>query len=174
MHTRTDLSVTTRAERALAAEQWLLTAAPDPDRARQEWHFGGVALLRCGSIFGAIRISASLVHAAARIDDLAEVDQYLAKALLGGPVFMDQESGRYYALVGISTGRRPVWKRARDDAEYLGQSHYLGVPALSATDPAHRSYWCVPMDSAGILTVADAVSQLVDTGRDRLANDRRG
>ncbi|MCF4138692.1 hypothetical protein L1856_21150 [Streptomyces sp. Tue 6430] len=166
--------MTTRAERALTAEQWLLTAAPDRGRARAEWLSDGVPLLRCGGAFGAIRISAPPVHAAARTDDLVEVDQYLAKALLGGPVFMDQESGRYYALVGISTGRRPAWQQARDDAEYLGQNHYLGVPALSATDPAHRSYWCVPMDSAGILTVADAVSQLVDTGRDRLANDRRG
>ncbi|MFJ4695174.1 hypothetical protein [Streptomyces sp. NPDC088766] len=166
--------MTTRAERALAAEQWLLTAAPDRSRARAEWLSDGVALLRCGGAFGAVRMSAPLVHVAARTDNLVEVDRYLAKALLGGPVFMDQESGRYYALVGISTGRRPEWKRTRDDAEYLGQNHYLGVPALSATDPVRRSYWCVPMDSAGILTVADAVSQLVHTGRERLANDRRG
>jgi len=166
--------VVTGPERRLAVEHWLLTAAQDRATARQEWRRDGIALLRCGSVFGAIRISAPIVHAAAHTDDLAKVDQYLGKALLGGPVFMDQDGERYYVLVGASTGRFLAWSYPADDAEFLGCSHYLGVPDLASTSPDRRCYWCVEMDSMGDLTVAGAVAQLVHTGRARLVNDRCG
>ncbi|MEU8690490.1 hypothetical protein [Streptomyces sp. NPDC048665] len=161
------------AERRLAVEHWLLTAAEDYARARQEWRTEGVALLRCGGVFGVVRISAEIVRAAAGTEDLATVDRFLARALLGGPVFMDQGLLRYYALVGSGTGRRPEWKRVRDDAEFMGVGHYLGVPAADATSPKMRRYWCVGMDSAGELAPADAVAQLVHAGRFQLVGRER-
>ncbi|MFE9312852.1 hypothetical protein ACFYM5_35375 [Streptomyces sp. NPDC006706] len=157
------------AERRLAVEHWLLSVAEDIHRARQDWRTEGVALLRCGGVFGVVRISETIVRAAAGSEDTATVDRYLARALLGGPVFMDQENLRYYVLVGTSTGRRPEWERARDDAEFMGSGHYLGVPALDATSPEARMYWCVPMDGPANLASAPAVSQLVGNGRLRLA-----
>lgn len=166
--------VVASAERRLAAEHWLLMAATDRTKAREEWRREGRALLRCGGLFGAVRIDAALVHAAAGTDDLAAVDEYLARALLGGPVFMDQLGQRYYALVGITTGMRPAWQRPSDDAEYMGQGHYLGVPEVAATEPTRRCYWCVEMDGPGALVAAGAVSQLVSTGRDRFLKQQRG
>ncbi|MER7841648.1 hypothetical protein ABTY98_38630 [Streptomyces sp. NPDC096040] len=160
------------AERRLAVEHWLLMATEDRDRARREWKTDGVALLRCGGIFGVVRISAALVHAAAGTDVPQDVDAYLYRALLGGPVFADLTTLRYYVLVGHTTGLREEWEQARDDAEFMGRGHFLGVPALNATSPERRHYWCVEMDSAGELAASDAVSQLVQTGRYRLAGDK--
>ena len=57
--------VTTSAERALAVEHWLLSAAETPGRARADWEESGRALLRCGGVFAAVRLSARLVCAAA-------------------------------------------------------------------------------------------------------------
>lgn len=166
--------MTTRAERLLAVEHWLLSAAPDRDRARQEWRQDGVALLRCGSLFGAVRISAEVVHAAAGTDEPAAVDLFLDKALLGGPVFADREKSPYYALVGATAGRRDDWRLTQDDAAFMGVDHFLGVPDLQCTSPdAGRLYWCVEMDSAGELAPADAVSKLVHAGRRRMARGER-
>ncbi|MFB6961309.1 hypothetical protein ACFCYB_30975 [Streptomyces sp. NPDC056309] len=78
---------------------------------------------------------------------------------------MDQENQRYYVLVGATTGLREEWERARDDAEFLGRGHYLGVPAVTITSPDRRCYWCVEMDGAGDLAAPDAVAQLVQLGR---------
>ncbi|GAB3010921.1 hypothetical protein GCM10023080_091920 [Streptomyces pseudoechinosporeus] len=66
--------IVTRAERELAVGHWLLSAAPDMRQARQEWARSGVALLRCGGIFTAVRIRAALVQAAADTDDPKVID----------------------------------------------------------------------------------------------------
>ncbi|WP_053709111.1 hypothetical protein [Streptomyces sp. NRRL B-3648] len=161
------------AERRLAVEHWLLIATEDRDRARKEWKTDGVALLRCGGIFGVIRISATVVHAAAGTEDPQGVAAYLLRALLGGPVFADGMGVSYYVLVGNTIGLREEWEQAQDDAEFMGRGHYLGVPAVDATSPRPRSFWCVEMGSAGELASADAVSQLVATGRHRLVCDRQ-
>ncbi|MFJ5035552.1 hypothetical protein ACIQB5_47875 [Streptomyces sp. NPDC088560] len=162
--------VVTAAERRLAVEHWLLMATDDWQRARQEWRRDGVALLRCGGLFSAIRISAPVVHAAAGTDDPTAVDHYLAQVLLGGPVFTDRSNLRYYVLVGNSTGLRREWTLRRDDAEFMGRGHYVGVPAVDATSrEVAGSYWCVEMASAGELAAPDVASQLVRIGRFRLA-----
>jgi hypothetical protein len=62
------------AERDLAVEHWLLSVTADTDRARAEWKEAGVALLRCGMLFGAVRLSGEVVRAAAGTDDFREVD----------------------------------------------------------------------------------------------------
>ncbi|GHD95936.1 hypothetical protein GCM10010508_62690 [Streptomyces naganishii JCM 4654] len=68
---------------------------------------------------------------------------------------------------------RLEWEQARDDAEFLGRGRLLGVPALDATSPDRRSYWCVEMNSAGDLAAADTVAQLVQMGRYRLPGGER-
>jgi hypothetical protein len=166
--------VVSGAERRLAVEHWLLQAASDPRRARQEWRRDGVALLRCGGLFGAVRLTVPLVHAAAGTGELGKVDEYLAQTLLDGPVFLDQRNHSYYVLVGVSMGRLRALQRPCDVAAFLGRHHFLGVPDPSFTDPSRRCYWCVEMDSPADLTAANAVLQLVSTGRERLRNERRG
>ncbi|KOX03643.1 hypothetical protein ADL04_10635 [Streptomyces sp. NRRL B-3648] len=156
----------------MAVEHWLLSATHDRARARQEWRTDGYALLRCGGILSAVRIGAAVVHAAAGCDEPLAVSRYLARALLG-PAFVDRESLRYYVLVGSSTGRRTAWNRLGAGAEFMGAGHYLGVPAVTVTSPTARIAWCVEIGSPGDLAPADAVSQLVLTGRYRLAGGER-
>ncbi|MFI9755806.1 hypothetical protein [Streptomyces collinus] len=49
----------------MASGHWLLVAAEDWNKARDEWAHGRVTLLRCGGIFAAVRLPADLGHAAA-------------------------------------------------------------------------------------------------------------
>lgn len=88
---------------------WLLSSAEDRAQARAEWDETGLALLRCGGLFTAVRIEADLVHAAAGTIESAAVDAYLDAALLGGPAFADRGSGRFYVLVPPSAARRLEW-----------------------------------------------------------------
>jgi hypothetical protein len=158
----------------VGVEDWLLKAADDADRARREWDSEGLTLLRCGGEFGVVRINAALVHAAAGTDDLRRVDQYLSRVLLGGPIFMDRNCQRYFALVHVHTGRRPEWRLPRNDAEVLPSGAFVGVPAVSSTAPDGRLYWCTQVSRPGFLVTADAVAQLMRIGRDRLASERNG
>ncbi|MFF7579153.1 hypothetical protein ACFZBE_29885 [Streptomyces sp. NPDC008061] len=171
-----EVLVRSRFERQLAVGHWLLAAAPDIKEARKEWAVDGIALLRCGGIFSAIRVPAEVVHAAAGTEELHQVNAYLSAALMGGPVFVDVASRRYYILVPASAGRQDVWKsRLVPEAECLGSGCFLGVPKPDATAPSEaRSYWCVPMDSPGELCVPQAVSQVVMTGRYQRAALERG
>ncbi|MEV6164384.1 hypothetical protein AB0L71_21090 [Streptomyces sp. NPDC052052] len=162
----------TRKDRESVVGDWLLGAAPDLDEARTEWATTGIALLRCGGAFTAVRIQADIVQAAAGTEDPERVDAFLAEALHGGPVFIDRSSRRYYALVPASTSRLPQWAGcAVPGAECLGSGCFLGVPCLQRTEPEEsRCYWCVPMSGPGALCSPDAVSQLVAYGRFRRAH----
>ncbi|OIJ88443.1 hypothetical protein [Streptomyces colonosanans] len=171
MHTSQEPLLTSGAERDLAVEHWLLSATADNDRARAEWKESGVALLRCGTLFGAVRTSGVVVRAAAGTDRPREVDAYLAQ-VLAGPVFSDRVIDCYYVLVPPSAGTREAWAATHEDAEYLGRGHYLGVPKVTAKTPQQgRSYWCAPMDSAGVLASPEAVSQFLAFGRYQMACD---
>lgn len=177
--TATDEQATARSEheRAAGARTWLLCSVQPEgrDRARRQWEDGGVALLRCGGVFAAVRIRGSLVRAAAGVDESAEkekIDAFLEGALLGGPVFVDTHSGHYYALVPPGGEQRREWdgRRHAPHAEYLGRDAYLGVPRPDFTEPDHNwCYWSVPMDADRDLCSVESVSQLVTVGRQRLA-----
>ncbi|MDX3298564.1 hypothetical protein PV569_33425 [Streptomyces scabiei] len=163
--------------RALAAGAWLLVAAQDRAQAKAAWEKpNGIALLRCGGLFGAIRLSTDLVRAAAGTEDNRAIDAFLAEALHGAPVFMDQYAQWYYVLVPASTGMRPEWRSPRlpPGVEFLGQDCFLGAPRPDVVRPEEgvRSYWCVPMEGPGSLGVPDAVSQLVAIGRFQQAAGR--
>ncbi|MGW1917062.1 hypothetical protein ACWCQS_41950 [Streptomyces sp. NPDC002076] len=113
-------------------------------------------------------MTADLVHAAADTSDAEKVSEYLAEALFGGPVFLDQHSARYYVLVPASTANRAEWhdRRHAPYAECLGRDSYVGVPRPDIDAPdRHFSYWCVPMGGPGALCDAEAVSQLASYGR---------
>lgn len=163
--------VHSRKDREFAVGTWLLAAALDLREARAAWKTrNGIALLRCGGLFGAVRLSTGLVRAAAATQNTAEVDAFLAEALHGAPVFMDQFAQWYYVLVPVSTGQRREWRASRlaPAAEFLGGNTFLGVPRPDATEPEGvRSYWCVSMNGPGALAVPDVVSQLVAVGRFR-------
>lgn len=150
-----------------AAERWLLNAATNPAHARTEWAVHGVALLRCGRVFTAVRIPARYVHAAAGTDSPAEVAEFLVRAL-GGGVFVDPRHSLYYAVTTASTAR--YWRCP--GVECFGPETYLGVPAVSRTKPAPGPYWAVPLDGPGALCGGIAVERLVIDGRE--ASDERG
>lgn len=162
-----------RQVREFAASTFLIAAALDLNEARRAWNKqNGIALLRCGGLFGAVRLSTDLVRAAATTENTAQVDAYLAETLHGAPVFMDQFAQWYYILVPASTGQRKEWKTARlaPQAEFLGRDCFLGVPRPDATEPEGvRSYWCVPMDGPGNLADPDDVFRLLAVARHRQA-----
>lgn len=161
----------TDSDRRLAIEDWLLSTAPVRDRARTEWKDSGVALLRLGTLFSAIRIPQTLVFAIVGRVSYKEADEFLADALDGGPVICDPHRYRYYALVPGSMPEK--WAAAaadwRDlDVECLGRETYLGVPRVDAVDlnpAAWASYWSVPMPSAGELCPPLAVARLLAAGK---------
>ncbi|MGD1218444.1 MULTISPECIES: hypothetical protein [Streptomyces] len=167
--------LTTGAERDLAVEHWLLSAAQDVRLARAQWQESGVALLRCSTLFGAVRVAGEVVHSAAGTSDPVGVSAFLARVLEGGPVVFDRASQFYAVLVGPSVGRLREWATLRhDDAEYVGQGRCLAVPPVTAKNPdGFRVYWSVPMSSPGELAPADAVSRLLATGRHRPAPQER-
>lgn len=152
--------------RELAVGHWLLSAAPDPDEACAQWGETGIALLRCGGAFAAVRVEADIVQAAAGTEDPERIGAYLERCLQGGPVITDTSSQRYYVLVPAGTSRLPQWAgRVMPGAECLGSGCFLGVPSPQRTEPGEsRSYWCVPMGGPGALCSPDAVSQLVVYG----------
>lgn len=160
--TRQADKVTTRAERLLAVEQWFLSAAEDPAIARSHWAVGNTALVRCGGLFTAVRISGDIVRAAAGSEDRTKVDAYLADALNSGPIFTETGLARYYAVVPVSTGSH--W-RIRG-GECLERGTLLGVPRPGRTQYEEGfGYWPVPMDSAGDLCDPVLVRDLVLLGR---------
>ncbi|GAB2961735.1 hypothetical protein GCM10023080_022610 [Streptomyces pseudoechinosporeus] len=138
-----------------------------------QWGEHGIALLRCGTLFSAVRIAEEIVHAAAGTDEAERVNAYLAAALLQGPVIHDPRRGRYYALVPASTAAR--WRAP--DTDCLGRGWHLGVPRTDVTrdaPDAWRPYWSVPMPSPGELCSPGAVAQLVAMGRYRQASEALG
>ncbi|MFI1703084.1 hypothetical protein [Streptomyces griseoruber] len=156
--------MTTLPERQLAASSWLLGAAEDRDIARRQWEDQDIALLCCGGILSAVRIPAHLVWAAARTEQLEEVDAFLREWFDGGAVFMDLHSQTYYALVPGTAAWR--WSdREFPGVECLRSDNYLGVPSIRLTEPRGRSYWCLPMESPGDLCYVDEVEALVRSGR---------
>jgi hypothetical protein len=161
------------ADRELAVGHWLLAAADRRNEARMQWGEHGITLLRCGTLFSAVRIPEGIVHAAAGTGEAAGVDAYLAMALLQGPVIHDPRQGRYYALVPASTAAR--WRAPGTDC--LGRGWHLGVPRPDVNQDASDvwcPYWSVPMPSPGELCLPGAVAQLVVTGRYRQASQACG
>ncbi|MER7051610.1 hypothetical protein [Streptomyces sp. NPDC000351] len=150
-----------------AVSNWLLAAADNRDRAQREWNDRGVALLRCGGAFTAIRVPASLITAAAGSEERVRVSVYLSAALHRGSVFVDQTAGWYYCLVpskACDSWREP-------ETECFGDDHYLGVPCpgIDFRHPRARSCWVVPMDGPADLCNPDAISQLVYVTRKKTA-----
>ncbi|MDK0519580.1 hypothetical protein [Streptomyces sp. ML-6] len=151
--------------RGPAVTYWLLSAAPDLREARDQWVSKGIALLRCGVVFAAVRIQADIVQAAAGTKDPERIDAYLKEVLRGGAVFIDTSSQRYYALVPANMSRLPQWAGPVPGVECLGPGCFLGVPSPHRTEPTpSRSYWCVPMDGPGALCAPGAVALLVAYG----------
>ncbi|WP_143064632.1 hypothetical protein [Streptomyces colonosanans] len=155
----------TRRERDLAVSHWLLSAAVEGlTRSSAQWREQGVALLAAGTLFAAIRIPGDLMRAAAETDEEQAVDDFLRRALEGGPLFRDRISDAYYALVPASTARRWNARAWPPGAEFLGRDYYIGVPTPDPERQQGRAYWCVPMDSPGQLGDPRSVWAVVQRG----------
>lgn len=148
------------------ARAWLLGAAEDRVLAEQEWMSpGGLALLRCGRGFTAVRVPALVVEAAVGTSGPDAVETYLGEEV-GGPCFTDRERF-YYFLVPDRTAR--TWD-AGGAAVCLDGSSFLGVPY-----PGLRRgmgsvwFWCVPPVGMRDLCDPGVVAGVVACGRDRLA-----
>ncbi len=148
--------------RQLAAAKWLLSAADDAAAAQREWDTHGVALLRCGRAFTAVRITGSLVHAAAGTSAPDDVAAFLTDAL-DGPVYADPRSSLYYALISAAA----PWHLRDPAVERFGRDTYLGVPATDRTGPGPGSYWVVPVKRPRRLCPTLRVERLVAAGRAR-------
>lgn len=146
------------------------------DRARVDWRESGLALMRCGTIVAAIRMSHDLIHAAAGTHDAHKIDAFLREALPGGGVFVDTARNLYFVLVQPSVGRRNEWVDNPDEqAKFLGDGSFLGVPSVRLkTRGAGRAYWCAPVEKAGEFVSQEAVSQLLAISRWRLAGGSCG
>ncbi|GHF13630.1 hypothetical protein GCM10014715_81520 [Streptomyces spiralis] len=178
MEPRPGVRVHTAADRRLAVEHWLLAAHPEPKQARAEWAEHGVALLRLGTLFSAVRIPGRLIQAVAATTDPRELDTFLEDALDGGPVISDPGGNRYYALVPASVPR--TWRAAVDDwstqnVEVLGCGTYLGVPRVDAVEYRPLgTYWSVPMPSAAVLCPPLTVARLIAAAVHQLADIPEG
>ncbi|MEU5521200.1 hypothetical protein ABZ759_11125 [Streptomyces sp. NPDC047860] len=146
------------AEHALTLERWLLSRTRDQESARAEWARTGVAVLRCGTLFSAVRMPADWIEAAAGSEDPEAINAYLGRALHVGAVFVDTTCRWFYFLVPAGTRHR--WNIP--GTVCLGSNTYVGVPrpgSLHGTGTP-RSYWCVEMDGPDSLCVPNAVVQL--------------
>ncbi|MEU8538895.1 hypothetical protein AB0C52_02670 [Streptomyces sp. NPDC048717] len=177
-------AVVSRAERRASVRDWLLSAAPKPREAADEWRDYGIAVLACGGTLSAVRVSADLVFAAAGVEgpaakagteQITAVDVFLSDWFDGGAVVMDISARLYYFLVPPLTGRR--WDpqgHPHPDAEILGRDSYLGVPVVDHTEPMGRAYWAVEMDSPGDLCWPDEVASLLHRGQAALGGPLAG
>lgn len=154
-----------------AIVSWLARGHPDPGKALKQWQEHRIALMPLGRAYSAIRIPARLVHAVVGSSDRSESDAFIATALRG-PVIADRAGVRYYALVaplvppnyGPHVGDR--WGEL--GVEILGTGTDMGVPRHgTAFDPEVplRSYWVVPVASAGQLCDPARVVRLIATAR---------
>jgi hypothetical protein len=146
-----------------AVTEWLLAAARDRTRAVDEWDTDGMTILKCGTLFSAVRISVPLVEAAARHTDPKAVSDFLYRALFGGPVIRCNLGQWFYVLV--PAGFTGQWKVP--DSERLERGTDLGVPrpGIDVCPGPTGSYWAVTMGSPGDLADPRAVAQLVMQGR---------
>ncbi|MER5737326.1 hypothetical protein ABT117_16825 [Streptomyces sp. NPDC002262] len=167
VETEPGVLVHSRRSREAGAETWLILAARDAGEARRDWAEHGVALLRCGTSFTAVRIPADIFLAAAGTTDRAAVADYLSTALDGGPCFFDGSSQSFYVLTPLSAASR--WDIPNTEA--LGADYFLGVPATTITEPHPRcaAYWVVPMDGPAALCDPDILRWLVTRGRIQLS-----
>ncbi|GGP86019.1 hypothetical protein [Streptomyces melanogenes] len=147
-----------------AITNWLASAHATPAQARREFNVG-IALLRTGDVFDAIRLPASVVHSAAGSSAPEAVVAFLAKGLRVGAVIHDAYGVGvwYYALV--PPGTYDHWRVP--GVECLAPGTWLGVPRLDLLSRP-GPYWALPPHAVGSVCDAHAVAALVLRGRDRL------
>lgn len=108
--------------------KWLASAHPRPGEVLREWASGRKALLPLAVQFDAVRISADDVRAVVGDDDLAASAALVAE-VIPGPTILAETGWMVYVLVPRGGSGWPWGRRAYG----LGEDHYLGVMAPSAT-----------------------------------------
>lgn len=145
--------------------EWLVRAHPSPDQARREWDAQGVALLPCGRQFAAVRIPATLVHAALGTDAPEAVAESLAFDLGGAVIHDGTITGPYYALIQWHAG--VVWDCADDTRCLATPDHYLCVPHWSRRQPP-GPHWVVAPRYEGDVCRPQTVRLFIARARKKL------
>ncbi|WP_331723552.1 MULTISPECIES: hypothetical protein [unclassified Streptomyces] len=147
-----------------AVSDWLAASLDNPAKAHREWD-SGVALLRTGLTFDAIRIPAPVIHAAAASEDPDTVSAFLADNLNQGAVIHDAYTVgvSYYALV--PAGTHANWRTSGTPC--LPPGTWLGVPHPSRT-ARPGPYWALPPHSPGDLCTPLALVTLIAVGHIQL------
>lgn len=158
-------------DHTIAVRTWLLGAAADEMEARRDWMNRGVAVLKCGRLFRALRVPEGLVQAAVGTTDRDETDAGLARALLGGPVVHDTAARTYSALLAADAGPTPSLMQA--GTGFLADD-FIGIPDPGLTRAGDGvRYWSVPLADGFGLCGVPAVAQLVEVGRYRISSGWR-
>lgn len=149
---------------------WLAAADPNPHGVKEGWlnDVGGIALVRLGTLFDAVRVPENLVHLVTGSDKPEAVRERLTTYLPGGAVLRAPSPGCYYCLV--EPGTTTWWPSPA--AECLGDGAYLGVPHPDRSTPnVVDSYWISPLSRPGGVCSAGSVLSLVAAGACRADAD---
>lgn len=82
------------------AARWLVSRETHPSVAKEAWARDQPAMLRTGTHFEAVRLSADLIHHIARSADREAVERAFAKAGIDSAVIVDPPRRWYYAPPG--------------------------------------------------------------------------
>ncbi|GAA2732398.1 hypothetical protein [Streptomyces nogalater] len=141
--------------RRVAAESWLLQAAPHKETAGIEWSQQAVALLTAGVTWDAVRVPYEVLDPAYNYDtEPLVLRRRLDELSVDGAVFCDPHRPCLYVMVPPGTDR--LWPQDADvvklGVDCLGGTlpyiRLVGVPRLDRTEPP-GSYWLLPPDKAG-------------------------
>ncbi|MFH8977995.1 hypothetical protein [Streptomyces sp. NPDC017890] len=154
------------AERHLAAEAWLLAAAPRTNQFRREWNEGGAAFPRCRDLSTALRVPAAVVFAAAGTGDPHATSGFPTEEVEEEPVIAHHGATPFSFLMPARTGRRPAPAPGPD---HLAARTWLGAPTLRATCP-QGAQSCRPVPMTGIAELCNGglVARLVQRGHHSL------
>ncbi|MFE7114325.1 hypothetical protein ACFU99_02730 [Streptomyces sp. NPDC057654] len=135
-----------------------MTGSPEEAHtAENQWHTWGLALVRVGPAWDAVKLPSSLVHRVAGGHDRERVSAAFRRFGVTGPVFV--ERGTYVALVPPGTAAE--WQAAAECVTTTAREmRYMGVPA--PRPPGVSSHWVNP--PAGAMCSASAVRALVEAG----------
>ncbi|WP_098010410.1 hypothetical protein [Streptomyces sp. sk226] len=164
MHELTGVNVEHGREQHLADGRWLLEAASSPRAAKADWADDGTTFLRPGSLFGAVAVRASLVHAALLLDEPTRCGPSLRTRLGRAPVFYQANQfgreGAYVVLVSADVAAQ--WDVTGSVAHHRGA--LLEVPAPGRARAGAPIWWVVPVGAPDGLCEPEPLAALVRQG----------
>jgi len=146
---------------------WLLASTSSIEQARTEWKTTGVAWLKPENLFAAVKIPASLVHAAVGLSTPLECAGPLAEVLAEGPLYFETggfgPEDSYTALLPAHVARLEM----PAGLVLHPPRALLQVPAPDVCEPdGGRPWWVVPPGGPWRLCPPELLAALVGLGRD--------